>query len=130
MSTVLVSLGVLAAAMLVVWIAISDPDQPATIHRPVDRATRGRPHPVHDAVAGDGPADAAPQGTDATAEPDVTPPRPTAPSRPARESPRLWTWLRSVLALVVLVAFAGVLLAALVGTGLALAARALRQAVG
>jgi hypothetical protein len=128
-STLLVSLGVVVAAILVVWIAISDPDQPATIHPPVDRATRARPDPADRAVARYGAADAE-QGSVATVEPDVTSPPSPAPPRPARERSRFWIWVRSALALVVLVAFAGVLLATLVGTGLALAARALRQAVG
>ena len=58
-----------------------------------------------------------------------------SPDRRARPHPRrqragAWLRLRSGLALVVLVAFVGILFAAVVGTSLALAARALRQAVG
>ena len=107
MSTFLVTLGVGLAAILVVGIALSDPDQPATIRRPVDRAATAGPAPVT----------------------TVSPPAPPRPRRPRRRAGPL-ARLRSALALVVLVAFVGLMLAVLVGTVLALAARTLRHAVG
>lgn len=112
-STFLISFGVVAAATVcVVVIALSDPDQPATLRRTTDRdraRTPRKPRPA----------------------------RPAKPVRPARVRPRrrreqarAWIRLRSGLALIVLVTFAGVVMAAVVGTSLALAARALRRAVG
>ena len=118
-STVLVSLGVVAAAICVLLIALSDPDQPATLARPIRRAGPRR-HPAR------------------TPDP---PPREAGPatlSLPARARPRtrppslaraLWTRARSAMALLVLVTFTGVVLAALVGTGLAVAVRAFTRAV-
>jgi hypothetical protein len=102
-STLLVSLGVVVAAILVVRIALSDPDQPPTIRRPASRGPTPAAIPI--------PAPA------------------SAPSRARRRIGAL-ARLRSGLALVILVAFVGVLLAVLVGTAVALGARALRHAVG
>ncbi|HYX44667.1 MAG TPA: hypothetical protein VE760_06450 [Acidimicrobiales bacterium] len=118
MSTVLVSLGVVAAAIWVVLIALSDPDQPATLARPIGRAARRR-EPVP------------------TPEPAAVHTEP-APSRPALMRSRtlpaslaraLWARARAAMALLVLVTFTGVVLAALVGTGLAVAVRAFTRAV-
>ena len=63
---------------------------------------------------------------------------PVTPRKPLPVFPRaastslavgLWTRARSVMALMILVTFTGVVLAALVGTGLALAVRAFTRAV-
>ncbi len=119
MSTVLVSLGVVAAAIAVLRIALSDPDQPATIARPTRRAGPRR-HPARARERAPSPAEAA------------------VPVRPARRSPRavllslavaLWVRARSAMALAILITFTGVVLAALLGTGLALAFRAFTRAV-
>lgn len=95
MSTFLVSLGVVAVAMGVLRIALSDPDQPATVRRDTGGAR---------------------------------------PVRAARQRTRrlggAWLRLRSGLALVVLVVFVGVVVAAMIGVGLALAVRALTDAIG
>ena len=119
MSTVLISLGVVAAAICVLLIALGDPDQPATLQRPIRRAGPRR-HPAR------------------APEPAPLEPEPATPSAPSRApSPTvwpslaraLWTRARSAMALLVLVTFTGVMLAALVGTGLAVAVRAFTRAV-
>jgi hypothetical protein len=118
-STVLVSLGVVAAAICVLRIALSDPDQPATIARRTGSAAPRR-HPAR------------------IREWVPRPAEPVAHPEPVRASPRtapqslahtLWTRARSAMALMILVTFTGVVLAALVGTGLALAVRAFTRAV-
>jgi hypothetical protein len=126
-STVLVSLGVVAAAICVLLIALSDPDQPATLARPT-RPARPRRHPAR-----------TPERT--AVESEVPAPSPHSgpqPSFGARASARtappslaraLWTRARSAMALAILVTFTGVVLAALVGTGLAVAVRAFTRAV-
>ena len=119
MSTVLVSLGVVAAAICVLMIALSDPDQPATLARPIRRAGPRR-HPART------PEPAPPEAEPVAAEPATrTPSRPRPPSL-ARS---LWRRARSAMALFVVVTFTGVVLAALVGTGLAVAVRAFTRAV-
>jgi hypothetical protein len=134
-STFLVSLGAVAAAtVLVIWIALGDPDQPATIRRDTDRARarRSRREPTHDATApaerGDRPA------AQAAAAPPVVAPDRGVPDRgvpvPRARRRGALRRLRSALALMVLVAFTGVLVALVIGAGLAVAARALRHAVG
>lgn len=102
MSTFLVGLVVAAATVIVLRVALSDPDQPATIRRTPSRARPRRPPATrrHRATRGHPPA------------------------------ARAWVRVRSGLALVILVTFVGVLMALTTGAGLALAARALRQAVG
>jgi hypothetical protein len=134
-STFLVSLGAVAAAtVLVIWIALGDPDQPATIRRDTDRARarRSRREPTHDATApaerGDRPAAQAAPAPPAVA-PDRGVPDRGVPVPRARRRGALRR-LRSALALMVLVAFTGVLVALVIGAGLAVAARALRHAVG
>jgi hypothetical protein len=115
-STFLVSLGVVAAAIWVLRIAMSDPDQPATVARPTGRAAPRR-HPARLRQGAPGPAE------------------PAGPAGPAWRTAlasmavALWTRARSAMALVILVTFTGVTLAALVGTGLALAVRAFTRAV-
>jgi hypothetical protein len=139
-STFLVSLGAVAAAtVLVIWIALGDPDQPATIRRDTDRARarRSRREPTHDATApaerGDRPAAQAAPAPPAVAPdrgvPDRGVPDRGVPVPRARRRGALRR-LRSALALMVLVAFTGVLVALVIGAGLAVAARALRHAVG
>jgi hypothetical protein len=114
-STFLVTLGVGLAAILVVGIALSDPDQPPTIRRPAGRGrasgTIPAPAPIPAPVA-------------------IPPAAPVAAPSRARRRMGALARLRSGLALVILVTFVGVLLALLVGTALALGARALRHAVG
>ncbi|MFN2609069.1 MAG: hypothetical protein ABR511_14450 [Acidimicrobiales bacterium] len=166
MSTFLVCVVVVAAAtVLVVRIALSDPDQPAT---PGWRTRRGPERvdgrPPLAAASADQPVAEVPRGDtgipvdvgvgdheggvpdDGEAfRPGLGPgdgsrrPRPVPTARrrrpPARRrAPRMgagvWVRVRSALALVVLVAFVGGLVAMAVGMGLALAARALRHAVG
>ncbi|MDQ6797402.1 MAG: hypothetical protein M3011_05150 [Actinomycetota bacterium] len=147
MSTFLIGLVVVAATVVVVLVALSDPDQPATIRRPTDRdrpRRRHRPPPAPQPDARLDPALApdAPLTADA---PLTVPLRPRAPtdrrparpgtqrkrrSQPRREPAQAWVRLRSGLALLVLVTFVGVVMALTMGTGLALFARALRHAVG
>lgn len=103
MSTFLVSLGVVAVAIVVLQIALSDPDQPATVRRDTGGGRRQRPQ---------------------------RPSRAAAPAAGASEVSGSWRRLRSGLALVILVVFVGVAVAAMIGAGLALAARALTDAVG
>lgn len=106
MSTFLVILGVVAVAIVVLHIALSDPDQPATVRRDTGGGRRQRPHWPR------------------------RPARAAAPAAVAREVGGAWRRLRSGLALVILVVFVGVAVAAMIGAGLALAARALTDAVG
>lgn len=103
MSTFLVSLGVVAVAIVVLQIALSDPDQPATVRRDTGGGRRQRPQ---------------------------RPSRAAAPAGAAADVSGSWRRLRSGLALVILVVFVGVAVAAMIGAGLALAARALTDAVG
>jgi hypothetical protein len=118
-STVLVILGVVAAAICVLRIALSDPDQPATIGRPTDRAAPRR-HPARAQERAPSPAEiAAP----------VRPARPPVRAAARSLSVALWVRARSAMALVILVTFTGVVLAVLLGTGLALAFRAFTRAV-
>jgi hypothetical protein len=118
-STVLVSLGVVAAAICVLLIALSDPDQPATLARPIRRAGPRRQRVRR------------PAPTPLEPEPVPSLPAGRAPSRTRAPSlaRSLWTRARSAMALLVLVTFTGVVLAALVGTGLAMAVRAFTRAV-
>ena len=95
MSTFLVCLGVVAVAIGVARVALSDPDQPATLRRDTGSAKTSRPA-----------------------------------ARRARPLSGAWVRLRSGLALVILVVFVGVVVAAMIGAGLALAARALTDAIG
>lgn len=148
MSTFLVSLGVVGAAVVgVVLIALADPDQPATNHPPSHREGRHRrrvgalliPPPSDPGTPSPSPA---PGSEPATHRPVAR--VHTLPEAPVREVPvparrpvqerrrpaRGWLRLRSGMALVVLVAFVGLVLAALVGASLALAAQALSRAVG
>ena len=148
MSTFLVSLGVVGAAVVgVVLIALADPDQPATNHPPSHREGRRRrrvgalliPPPSDPGTPSPSPA---PSSEPATHRPVAR--VHTLPEAPVREVPvparrpvqerrrpaRGWLRLRSGMALVVLVAFVGLVLAALVGASLALAAQALSRAVG
>jgi hypothetical protein len=147
-STFLVSLGVVGAAVVgVVLIALADPDQPATNHPPSHREGRHRrrvgalviPPPSDPGTPSPSPA---PGSEPATHRPVAR--VHTLPEAPVREVPvparrpvqerrrpaRGWLRLRSGMALVVLVAFVGLVLAALVGASLALAAQALSRAVG
>jgi hypothetical protein len=154
-STFLVSLGVVGAAVVgVVLIALADPDQPATNHPPSHREGRHRrrvgalliPPPSDPGTPSPSPA---PGSEPATHRPVAR--VHTLPETPVREVPvparrpvqerrrpaqerrrpaRGWLRLRSGIALVVLVAFVGLVLAALVGASLALAAQALSRAVG
>lgn len=119
MSTVLVSLGVVAAAICVLRIALSDPDQPATIPRPTGRAVPRR-HPAR-----------VREGAPTTTEPATRagPGGRSFRTALASVAVALSTRARSAMALVILVTFTGVTLAALVGTGLALAVRAFTRAV-
>ncbi len=157
MSTFLIGLVVVAATVFVIRVALSDPDQPATIRRPTDRdrvPRLHRPRPAQKPAARPGPAPA--PDVPLTAEATLTVPLPPAtlpeeppvraatrpeqrpvrrsaqhrPRKPRREPARAWVRLRSGLALVVLVTFVGVVMAVTMGTGLALAARALQHAVG
>jgi hypothetical protein len=126
-STVLVSLGVVAAAICVLLIALSDPDQPATLARPIRRAGPRR-HPART-------PEPAPVESEAGAPSVRSGTQPGPPTRaPTQTVPpsllhALWTRARSAMALFVLVAFTGVVLAALIGTGLAMAVRAFTRAV-
>jgi hypothetical protein len=158
-STVLVSLGVVAAAICVVLIALSDPDQPATPARPIRRAGPRRhparapePAPVETEPAApslrsgtqpslrpgtqpaprSGPQPAPRSGTQPALRSGTQPAPPVrAPTRTVRHplARALWTRTRSAMALLVLVTFTGVVLAALVGTGLAMAVRVFTRAV-
>ena len=119
MSTVLISLGVVAAAICVLLIALSDPDQPATLHRPTGRAGPRR-HPTR--APEQPPLEPEPVGV-------ALPPRRAVPTASPSLVRAVWTRARSAMALLVLVTFTGVLLAALVGTGLAVAVRAFTRAV-
>ena len=118
-STVLISLGVVAAAICVLLIALSDPDQPATLYRPTGRAGPRR-HPARR------PEQPALEPEPATV---ALPPRARARTVTPSLVRALWTRARSAMALLVLVTFTGVMLAALVGTGLAVAVRAFTRAV-
>jgi len=91
----LVFLGVVAVAIGVLRVALSDPDQPATVHRDTGGGRVPRP-------AG----------------------------RRVRRASGAWVRVRSGVALMILVVFVGVAVAAMVGAGLALAARALTDAIG
>jgi pyruvate/2-oxoglutarate dehydrogenase complex dihydrolipoamide acyltransferase (E2) component len=121
-STFLVSLGVVAAAVGVLWIALSDPDQPAMIGRRTGRADRL----ARSARQVPPAAERSPERPAATA---AAPPAaaPTATQRSLLRSLRDRT--RSAVALAILVTFMGVVLAAMVGTALALAVRAFTRAV-
>ena len=105
-STFLVCLGVVAVAIGVLRIALSDPDQPATVRRDTGggRRRRAQTRERRSPLAGTAP-----------------PPTPMG---------RAGLRLRSGLALVVLVVCVGVTVAAIIGAGLALAARALTDAIG
>jgi hypothetical protein len=126
-STVLVSLGVVAAAICVVLIALSDPDQPATPARPIRRAGPRR-HPAR--APEPAPVETEPAAPSLRSGTQPAPPV-RAPTRTVRHplARALWTRTRSAMALLVLVTFTGVVLAALVGTGLAMAVRVFTRAV-
>ena len=138
-STLLVSLAVLAAAFCVLGIALKDPDQPATTRpgtvrgrirsrraeeRPPERSAAPSPTDPPERPGGEHPAGVA-AGPVAAAPPAAT-------GQPRRRGARRRAELRirSALTLVVLVTFVGVLLALAIGTALMLAAQALRDAVG
>ena len=118
MSTFLVSLGVVAAAICVLRIALSDPDQPATIARPRDRAGPRR-HPART-------RERAPRSP---APVERVPARSALRTASPSAALSIWTRARSAMVLLILVTFTGVVLAALVGTGLSLAVRAFTRAV-
>jgi hypothetical protein len=122
-STVLIILGVVAAAICVLLIALSDPDQPATLHRPIARAGPRR-YPARTRERAPLRAEPVRSGPPATA-----PARGPSRARATSVARALWTRARSAMALLVLVTFTGVVLAALVGTGLAVAVRAFTRAV-
>lgn len=138
MSTFLVSLGVVAAAIVAVTYGVlNGPDQPPTIRRRSARVPRrpGRRHVADEPVpAPRRPAQAAPArpavgrpGTPALAGPDSDIMR--LHVLPARQI-SVWIRIRSGIALVVLVAVLGALLALAVG-GVALAfALLVRSATG
>jgi hypothetical protein len=162
-STFLVSLGVVAATIAaVLYVALSGPDQPATIRRQPSRARKPRRRPVPAPVAH--PDAAGPPA----AQPPVAPQLPAAASAPASPSPSaaaarapaqqagitsgptlalpdsdpmrlrvlpaapttLWVRIRSGVALVVLVAVLGALLALVVGGILVGVAFLIRSATG
>lgn len=119
MSTFLVSLGVVAAAICVLRIALSDPDQPATLARPTGRAGPRR-HPARTRERAPRPAGRARA---------VGPAAASAGAAPAPLAVALWGRIRSAMALAIIATFTGVVLAATIGTGLALAVRAFTRAV-
>lgn len=117
----LLSLAVVAVAILgVLRIALKEPDQPATVRRP----SRSRdPHPALGAAMSAQPA---PVRSVAVRE------RGVAGAQPALETgggTSVWTRVRSGIALLVLVAVVGAMLALAVGAVLVGGALALRSAV-
>lgn len=142
MSTFLVSLGVIAATIAVVLrVALSGPDQPATLRRQSPRARPPRsPKPAR-APGGRRPAyRAAPVAGHAAPPTPLTIPGTPAFALPDSDTMRLrvlpakpttaWVRIRSGVALMVLVAVLGALLAMIVGGALVGIAFLIRSATG
>jgi hypothetical protein len=145
-STFLVSLGVVAATIAaVLYVALNGPDQPATVSRPTARATPPKPPKPsrRDRREAERVVAAASPPRRQVAVPSV--PQVGIPTGPALALPdsdtmrlrvlpaaptTLWVRIRSGVALVVLVAVLGALLALAVGGILVGAALLIRSATG
>jgi len=135
-STFLVSFGVVAATIAaVVYVVLNGPDQPATIRRQPSRAKERRSHRAAKRAARPKPAPApvpAPAPAAVPAEPGVALPDSDVMRlrvMPARRT-TLWVRIRSSVALVMLVAILGALVALVIGGLLLGVALLVRSATG